>query len=97
MYEIEYLQKASDDLDEIYFYISNDNPLAADKMVNSILDAVDKLKIFPLIGTIITDKISLRGDYRMMITKPYLVIYRVIDTRVIIYRVLHEKRYLGAL
>ena len=97
MYEIEYLQKALDDLDEIHFYTANDNLLAADKIVNDILDAVDRLKIFPFIGTVVADKISLSGDYRMMVFKPYLIIYRVIDTQIFIYRILHERRYRGAI
>jgi len=93
MYSIEYLQKALDDLDEIHFYIASDNLLAADTIVNNILDAADRLEIFPLIGTIVTDKMGLRGDYRMMIIKPYLVICRVIYTQIFIYRILHERRY----
>jgi len=97
MYEIEYLQKSLDDLDEIHFYIANDSLLAADKTINSILDAVDRLEIFPLMGTVITGKISLSSDYRMMVIKPYLVVYKVVDMKVIVYRILHERRYRDAI
>lgn len=97
MYKITYLQKALDDLDEIHLYIANDNQSAADKMVNKILDAVDTLETFPFIGSSVADRIDVKGDYRMISIKPYLVFYRVIGKEVIIYRVLHGRRYHSAL
>ena len=97
MYKIIYLQKALDDLDEIHLYISNDNIIAADKMINKIFDAVERLKIFPFIGSSVSDKLAVKGDYRMIVVKPYLVFFRVIEKQVTIYRVLHGKRYHSAL
>jgi len=97
MYKLIYLQKSLDDLDELHLYISQDNETAADKMIENILDAVETLTTFPFIGSNVADKLDVRGDYRMIVVKPYLVFYRVINNEVIIYRVLHSKRYHAAL
>jgi toxin ParE1/3/4 len=97
MYKLVYLQKALDDLDEIHFYIANDNPQAADKMVNKILDAIEGLETLPFIGSSVADRIDVNGDYRMIVVKPYLVFYRIINNHVTIYRVLHGRRYHSAL
>ncbi|MCL2565852.1 MAG: type II toxin-antitoxin system RelE/ParE family toxin [Defluviitaleaceae bacterium] len=97
MYKIIYLQKALDDLDEIHLYIAQDSPKAADKMINNILDSIEGLLIFPLSGSSVNDRLDVEGDYRMLAVKPYLVFYRVIGEEVIIYRVLHSRRYHNAL
>ncbi|MCL2577250.1 MAG: type II toxin-antitoxin system RelE/ParE family toxin [Defluviitaleaceae bacterium] len=97
MYNLIYLQKALDDLDELNFYISQDDICAADKMVSSILDAVENLTAFPFIGSSVNERLELRGEYRMIVVTPYLVFYRVIGKNVTIYRVLHSRRYHGAL
>ena len=97
MYRHVYLQKALDDLDELHLYISQDDPRAADKMVNSILDAVENLILFPSIGSSVNEKIDIWGDYRMIVVKPYLIFYRVIDKDVTIYRILHGRRYYDSL
>lgn len=97
MYKLLYLQKTLDDLEEIHFHISTDSLQAADNVINSILDALDNLEAFPFIGRSVADKLDAKGDYRIIIIKPYLVFYRVISTQVTIYRVLHEKRYYNAL
>lgn len=97
MYEIKYLQQASTDLDEIYFYISQDSPQNATKMLNEIVDKIEMLGEFPLIGSRVDDKLTTKGEYRMVIARPYLIFYRVIGDTVYIYRVLHGKRYYNAL
>jgi len=97
MYKLVYLQKALDDLDELHLYIAQDSERAADKMISNILDAVENLTLFPFIGSPASNRLDVRGDYRMIVVKPYLVFYRVIDKDVTIYRVLHDRRYHSAL
>lgn len=41
---------AYDDLRRIHAWISKDNPRAADAVVTRILDAVDRLGVFPRLG-----------------------------------------------
>ena len=97
MYKIIYLQRALDDLDDIHLYITNDNLKAANKMVNDILDAIGTLETFPFAGSSVSDRLDLKGNYRMIVVKPYLVFYRVTNKQITIYRVLHNKRYHSAL
>jgi toxin ParE1/3/4 len=97
MYSVVYLQKAIDDLDELHRYISQDNEQAANKMVNKILSTINDLTLFPFTGSSVNDRITVKGDYRMSVVKPYLVFYRVISKDIIIYRVLHGRRYHDAL
>jgi len=97
VYKINYLQKALDDLDEIHLYIANDSLAVADKIVNNILDAIGGLETFPFTGGSSADRLEVKGDYRMIIVKPYIIFYRVINMQVIIYRVLHSRRYHSAL
>jgi len=97
MYKITFLDKSKDDLDEIYFYISEDSPDRAEKMVNTILERVEQLEKFPHSGVTVADKVEVKGDYRMIVVNPYLVFYRVIKDDIFIYRVLHGKRFYQAL
>ena len=48
MYNILYTPKSEDNLKEIFKYISNDNKFYAAKVIYSIKDTIDILKIFPL-------------------------------------------------
>ncbi|MFQ5865937.1 MAG: type II toxin-antitoxin system RelE/ParE family toxin, partial [bacterium] len=57
---------------EIAEYIANDNPRAAEKWVNSIFDAVKRLKDFPQSGRLVPEADSkdvreiLFGNYRII-------------------------------
>ena len=97
MHKIAYLQKALDDLDEIHMYIANDNPTAADKVISSITNAIDRLKTLPFTGSPVSERLNISGDYRMIIVKPHLIFYRVTKTEVFVYRILHERRYHNSL
>ena len=104
MYNLVYLQRAIDDLEEIHFYISdsavnitNPDPQTADKTVKNILNVLSNLETFPFIGSSVADRVDIKGDYRMIVVKPYLIFYRVIITQVTIYRILHSKIYYSAL
>lgn len=48
MYNILYTLKSEDNLKEIFKYISNDNKFYAAKVIYSIKETIDILKIFPL-------------------------------------------------
>jgi len=93
MYKLTYLQKAMDDLGELYLYISQNSGQAADKMISKTLTSIKNLETFPFAGSSVNDKMDVKGNYRIIIVKPYLVFYRIIENDVIIYRVLHERRY----
>ncbi len=92
-YDVVVLPIARDDIGEVYLYIAADNPTAATTPITRILDHVDALSKFPLSGGIVPDRELAKREYRMLAIGKYLVFYRVIEERVVVYRVLHGARY----
>jgi len=88
-YEVRFLQEALDDLEEIVLYIAQDNRSAALRMHEKIIEKANDLTIFPKRGRLVPDKKMSAVGYRMLVVKPYIIFYRVIDSNVFIYRVLH--------
>lgn len=91
-YEINYLPIAVSDLEEIIEYIKIDNPDAALNMLNTIDEAISKLKDFSEIGVIPKDKRLKRLGYRIKVCKNYLVFYVIKENIIEIRRILHGKR-----
>jgi len=60
-------------LEEIHRYIAADNPLAAEKFSEKLLQESHSLRQLPERGFFIKEK---RGA-RVLIYKPYLIVYRV--------------------
>ena len=94
MTAIKYSEAAALDIEGIGDYISDEQhrPGAALKMVESILDAIDKLADFPHLGAPLTARVGVDTDYRYLVCNNYLVFYRLLDDKVFIDRVLHGKR-----
>ena len=88
-YEVRFLQEALDDLEEIVLYIAQDNPQAALRMHDKIIEKANDLSIFPKRGRLVPNTKMSNAGYRMLPIKPYIAFYRVIDRFVFIYRVLH--------
>ena len=91
-YKIAILQIAREDIGEIFFYITADNPTAALAMTGKITDKIDTLAELPLIGKIVPDNELAKQEYRMLIIDSYIAFYKVIDDQVVVYRVLHGMR-----
>jgi plasmid stabilization system protein ParE len=91
-YEVELLPAAYADLDEIFDYIMIDNPQAAAKMLDDIMQALRRLENFPHSGAPLSNHSLKEFNFRMVIVEPYLAFYRFIDNKVYIYRVLHGAR-----
>ncbi len=97
-HEVELLPAAYADLDEIFDYILLDNPHAAAKMLDDIMQALRRLEDFPLSGAPFPDHSLKEFNFRMVVVEPYLAFYRFIDNKVYVYRVLHGTRnYLNLL
>ena len=88
-YNVQFLQEALDDLEEIVLYIAQDSPQAAINMHDRIIDKANDLIIFPKRGPLVPDKKIAASGYRMLGIKPYIAFYRIIDQDVFIYRVMH--------
>jgi toxin ParE1/3/4 len=84
---IKWTEAASEDLNIIHTYISNDNPIAAVDVILHIIQSVeDLIPQNPAVGR--TGRIL--GTRELIITNyPYIVPYRVVDSEIEIIRVLH--------
>jgi toxin ParE1/3/4 len=84
---------ADDDLLQIYRYLAERNPAAAEAVAGGINRAFDNLLRFPFIGR---DRSSLRPGIRSIVAGVYVIFYRVELERITIMRVLHGRRDIDA-
>lgn len=86
---IRWLLRAVEDLEDIRDYIALDNPFAAQKEVEKILDSVSGLGENPGVGRI--GRVSKTREF-VIPKSPYIAVYRVMGDVVEILRVLHGAR-----
>src|SRR3546814_10268328 len=67
------LPAAITDVDEIWFYIAQDNLAAASRMVERITDATARLEAFPASGT---PRPDIHPAARSIAVAPYIIYYR---------------------
>lgn len=87
-YKITILPTALEDLKQIEDYYTLQFDINTEvKVVDYILDVVERLKDFPDTGTLTPDKwLNARG-YRMVIAKQHVAIYRLIEKIIYIYHI----------
>src|SRR5690625_904351 len=95
-YRLKFTPKASDDLEEIYRYISSE--LFAENEANSLLDKIEtsimRLKDFPYSCNFVSDDFLKNKGYRKLIVDNYIVFY-VVDKKekqVVIMRILYGRQ-----
>jgi len=88
-YDVQFLQEALDDLEEIVLYIALNSRQSALRMHDRIIEKANDLSIFPKRGRLVPDRKMAAAGYRMLGIKPYIAFYRVIERNVLIYRILH--------
>ena len=88
MYNVNILPSAWENLKSIedYYAIQFDADTAI-KVVNSILDAIERLDVFPDSGSLTPDPWLNEQGYRMVICKKHVAIYRVIGEEIYIYHI----------
>ena len=79
----------SDDLDEIWNYLAERNPDAADRVIFEIAEKLKMIARNPNVGTSRSDIII---DLRMFPYENYNIFYFPIENGVEIYRILHSSR-----
>jgi toxin ParE1/3/4 len=94
MKRVRRLPAAISDVDEIWFYIAQDNPAAAQRMIEQIADATARLEDFPASGS---PRPDVHPAARSIPVGPYTVYYRIEEKTVDIVRVVHAARDIGAL
>jgi toxin ParE1/3/4 len=92
-YSLKFTQKAYQDLDEIFSYISKTlcDEVAAENLINKIQQSVLRLKDYPYTCSIVSDNLLKAKGYRKVIVDNYIAFYQVdeTETRVIIMRILY--------
>ncbi|ATW26661.1 type II toxin-antitoxin system RelE/ParE family toxin [Candidatus Formimonas warabiya] len=91
-YRVELLPAAYLDLDEIFDYIMAENPHAANEILESIMQSLERLENYPHSGAPLLDRSLKKFSFRMVIIDPYIAFYRFIGNQVIVYRILHGAR-----
>ena len=88
MYNVNILPSAWENLKSIedYYAIQFDADTAI-KVVNSILDSIERLEVFPDSGSLTPDPWLNEQGYRMVICKKHVAIYRVIGEEIYIYHI----------
>ena len=87
-------------MDDIWDYIVSElqNRSAAEHVTNRIMDAVDQLKSFAEMGTLLSSIADVSSEYRYLVSGNYMVFYRVQDSDVHIDHVLYGRSdYMSAL
>ena len=85
---------ARTDLDEIWFYIAQDNPEAADKFIRAIVSRFPKFAAMPELGR---QREELSPCLRSFPVGRYVIFYRPMEDGIEIARVLHGARDLPPL
>lgn len=93
-YRINYSPEFLNDLFEIGDYIESQyqNPQAADRITDGIVDATDILAEYPETGARIFLPGGLDSGYRFVIFQGYLAVYRIQPGEVFVARAVHEKQ-----
>ena len=91
--KIHYSPESRRDLDDIWDYIVSElqNHSAAERVIDRIMDAVDQLKSFAKMGTLLSSIADVGTDYRFLVSGNYMVFYRVQGNDVYIDRVLYGR------
>jgi toxin ParE1/3/4 len=86
--------QAEADFDDIWWYIAQDNPDAADRLLDAIDERCNLLAQFPLVGT---SRDELIPGLRSTPVGSYLVFYLPLDDGIEVLRVLHASRDIDSL
>ena len=94
MAKIRLAPSALSDLEGIKQYISETlcNPIAAQRVVNKIINDYRLLENSPLMGASLSRVMPIETDYRYMVSGNYIIFYKTEGEFVSIYRVLYGKR-----
>jgi toxin ParE1/3/4 len=98
-FEVLLTQGAEQDLEAIYDYIAEFDSVAnADDVLDRLMEAAKNLSKFPERGSYPKELLALGiKEYRQVFFKPYRVIYRAIDKRVVIYLIADGRRDMQSL
>ena len=84
-----------DDLGEAYAWIASDSERAAERLLDRVDATIERLQEYPMIGT---PREALAPALRSIRVRPFrhIIFYRVVSDEVVLIRILHGARELGA-
>lgn len=89
-YKLGILTPAAKDIERIAeYHLRMVGPRSAEIITDKLLDTIQILEEQPFSGTEHPDKILRKQDFRKLICGDYVCVYKVIEKRVYIYRVVH--------
>ena len=88
---VEILPIAQDDVDLALLYIAADDPMAADRLLDNLLAALQQASEHPFSGSEIVVGGRRPRVYQKLYVHPYNIYYRVINETIVVMRVLHER------
>ncbi|HVI39359.1 MAG TPA: type II toxin-antitoxin system RelE/ParE family toxin [Anaerovoracaceae bacterium] len=88
---VEILTPAANDINQIaQYHLLSVGPSSAEKITDKLLDSIEGLSDYPLMGTEHPDPALRKRGYRKLVCGEYISVYRIIDDAVLIYRVVHD-------
>jgi plasmid stabilization system protein ParE len=86
--------EARRDLKSIQDYIADEreSPQTALKVIEKILDRIEKLLDFPDSGTLLSPRVNFLTNYRYARSTSYLIFYRHENNEIFVDRIIHNKR-----
>ena len=84
--------QADRDLEDIWVYLAQNDPLAADLLLAKVFDKFPMLAQFPEMGR---SRRELSEELRSFPIKPYIIFYKRIENYIEVVRILHQSRDIG--
>ena len=78
------------DLKEIRDYIAEDNIEKAAETIEKIYEQFENIRLFPGMGSSLSKRVSFRTDYKYIIWKNYVILYKIKNEYVEIYRIVNR-------
>ena len=80
-------QRELEAIADIYSHLAGMD--SAIKITDKILDALERLEAFPLIGVLHHDRILRNQGYRTLVVDKYICVYRIIEKNIYVYHIVH--------
>lgn len=87
-------QQAQNDLEQIFYYIADDNSNNATNFILQLEKKIYSLENFPQRHPLIPENEFFGTSYRHLIFKKYRVVYRIAEKSVFILRIFHGAKLL---
>ena len=79
-----------EDLKEIREYIAEDNIEKATEIINKIYKKFELIEKYPSIGSLLSNRVGFKTNYKYLVWRNYIIIYKATKEYVEIYRVINR-------